>query len=66
MGVSRALPDARLKFSKAPKFNFETKYLLRNSLHRETLVQDLGARVSRPRSASSETGVFGNSFLSCS
>jgi len=33
---------------------------------REIKAQDFGARVSRPRSASSEIAEFGNSFLSCS
>lgn len=35
-------------------------------LCRETGAQDFGASVSRPRSASSETAVLGNSFLSFS
>ncbi len=42
------------------------KSIRSNSQSGEAQFQDFGASVSRPRSASSETAVLGNSFLSFS
>jgi len=55
----------RLRSQESSNF-FENLNVRSKLLRRRAGAQDFGASVSRPRSASSETAVLGNSFLSFS